>query len=133
MHSRIPNSTPTDRRLHREARSAEQRKLALALRRDGATYAVIAVALGVCLERARRITRQAERLADHPRWFDSLPQRAISFLRAHGLDALPEIEAARALANVSRRELLSTPNFGGVSLSVLCDWMGKHGFALRPP
>jgi len=133
MHGRIHNSTPTKRRLHRQARSAEQLGQALALRRDGATYAAIGQTLGVCLERARRITLKAERLANAPRWYDGLPARAINLLHQRGLNTLSEIDAARAVAQFTRRELMNTPNFGRGSLSALRAWLAKHGLALRPP
>jgi len=75
MLNRIPVSTPTDRRIRREARSAARRAQALALRQSGATYAEIGAALDLSLERARQIVRKAERLANAPRWFDPLPMR----------------------------------------------------------
>src|SRR4029077_1698195 len=53
MLHRIPISTPAERRIRREARSAALRAQALALRRSGTTYAEIGDALGVSLERAR--------------------------------------------------------------------------------
>jgi len=133
MHGRIHNSTPTKRRLHRQARSAEQLGQALALRRDGATYAAIGQTLGVCLERARRITLKAERLTNAPRWYDGLPARAINLLHQRGLNTLSEIDAARAVAQFTRRELMNTPNFGRGSLSALRAWLAKHKLALRPP
>jgi hypothetical protein len=133
MHDRIRISTPADRHSRRQQRSAELRGRALALRRDGATYAAIGRTLGVCLERARRITLKAERLAVAPRWYDGLPARAINLLHQRGLKALSEIDAARAVAQFTRRELMSTPNFGRVSLSALRAWLAKHGLALRPP
>jgi hypothetical protein len=137
MHQRIPQatSTPTERRLAREARSAQMRGQALALRRDGATYAAIGVALGVSLERARRIVIKGERLADYPHWFDSLPARAVNFLINNGLDSLSETAAARAVALRSRHELMTNPNFGRGACGALCAWLSAHGLALReiPP
>jgi hypothetical protein len=133
MHDRIRISTPADRHSRRQQRSAELRGRALALRQAGATYAVIGQTLGVCLERARRITLKAERLANAPRWYDGLPARAINLLHQRGLNALSEIDAARAVAQLKRRELMSTPNFGRVSLNALRGWLAKHGLALRPP
>jgi len=48
MRARIPiATTPTERRVRREARSETLRELALALRQDGWTYAHIGKALGV--------------------------------------------------------------------------------------
>jgi hypothetical protein len=89
MLSRIPISTPTDRRIRREARSAALRAQALALRQTGKTYADIGAALGLSLERARQITLKAERLANDPRWHDSLPARAVNLLHIRGLERCP--------------------------------------------
>jgi hypothetical protein len=125
-------TAPTERRLAREARSARMREQALALRRIGATYAAIGRVLSVCLERARRITLQAERLANAPRWYDSLPARALNFLRNHKLDGLPEVDAARAVAQLSRRELMRAPNFGAAACAALVAWLACHGLALQP-
>jgi DNA-directed RNA polymerase sigma subunit (sigma70/sigma32) len=56
MHHRIPiATTPTERRLRREAQSAALRQRAFALRQAGATYAGIGRELGLSLERARQI------------------------------------------------------------------------------
>jgi Sigma-70, region 4 len=131
MLHRIP--TPTDRRLRREARSAALRAQALALRQCGATYAEIGAALGLSLERARQIIRKAERLANAPRWFDPLPMRAQTFLHNAGLAELPEIEAALAVARLTRRELLATPNFGRVACDAVATWLARHRPALRSP
>jgi hypothetical protein len=131
MLSRIPISTPTDRRIRREARSAALRAQALALRQTGKTYADIGAALGLSLERARQITLKAERLANDPRWHDSLPARAVNLLHIRGLDALPEIEAAVAIARISRRELLATSNFGRVACDAVVAWLARHGLTLK--
>src|SRR5262249_61012509 len=114
MHERILPiaTTPTERRIRREARSATLRERALALRRVGWTYIAIGQVLGVSLDRARRITLQAERLANAPRWYDGLPARAVNLLHQRGLSALSEIDAAGAVAQLSRCELMRTPNFG---------------------
>ena len=103
MHGRIPNLTPAERRICREARSAALRDLALALRQGGKTFAIIGQELGLSLERARQIVKKAERVANAPRWFDPLPMRAQTFLHNMNLTALPEIEAAIAVARLSRR------------------------------
>jgi hypothetical protein len=125
-------STSTERRQRAEAKATAQRAKALALRQGGRTYAEIGVTLGVSLERARRITCKAERLALDPHWWDDLPVRAMYLLHNRGLIDLPEIEAARALAQLSARELLSTSNFGRVALGALRAWLAGHGFKLRP-
>jgi hypothetical protein len=131
MHDCIRNSTPSERRLHREAQSAALRERTFALRQAGATYAGIGHELGISLERARQIVRKAERLILHPRWYDRLPQRAVGLLYARGLLDRPEHEAALALAQISARELLQTPNFGRTSLAALCAWLAGHGLKLR--
>ncbi len=81
MLNRIPVSTPTDRRIRREARSAARRAQALALRQSGATYA--------------------------------------------------EIGAALDLAQLTRRELLATPNFGRVACDAVVAWLARHGLTLN--
>jgi hypothetical protein len=125
--------TPAERRQLREARSAERRSRALSLRRGGATYAAIGAALSVSLERARRIVLQAERLADHPHWTDGVARRAINFLRHQGLSTLPEIEAAQAVAKLSRSELMSFPNFGRSAYEALLGWLAVHGLRAAEP
>jgi hypothetical protein len=120
-----------DRRISREARSIARRAQALALRRSGATYAAISAALGLSLEQARQVTRQAEKLADHPHWTDSLPQRAINLLRNLDLIELSEVEAVRAVAEFSRRELLAQSNFGQAALAAVDTWLAKHRLELR--
>src|SRR5262249_61394769 len=113
MHERILPiaTTPTERRIRREARSATLRERALALRRVGWTYAAIGQVLGVSLERARRITLQAERLANAPRWYDGLPARAVNLLHQRGLSALSEIDAAGAGRPPPRRAPVRPPEF----------------------
>jgi hypothetical protein len=127
----IRNSTPSERRLHREAQSAALRERAFTLRQAGTTYAAIGRELGLSVERTRQIVRKAERLTRHPRWHDHLPQRAVGLLDARGLLDRPEYEAALALAQISARELLQTPNFGRTSLAALCAWLAGHGLKLR--
>jgi len=131
MHGRIPNLTPAERRIRREARSAALRDLALALRQGGKTFAIIGQELGLSLERARQIVKKAERLANAPRWFDPLPMRAQTFLHNMNLTALPEIEAAIAVARLSRRELLAAPNIGRGAADAIAAWLAGHGLKLR--
>jgi len=134
MHHRIPiATTPTERRIRREARSETLRERALALRQDGWTYAAIGGMLSVSLERARQIVKKAERLRDQPRWHDKLPTRALNFLRNYELDILPEIDAARAVARLSRPELLGMPNFGKNACAAVVAWLSRHGLKLQPP
>jgi len=132
VHDRIHDSTPAERRQRAEALAAARRAQALALRRAAFRFADIGDALGVSLERARRITYEAERRASHPRWYDGLPQRAVSRLAKLGLLQRPELEVAHALARLSARELMRTPNFGQVSLNALRAWLAGHGLKLRP-
>jgi hypothetical protein len=131
MLSRFPPLTPAERRIRREARSAALRAQALALRRTGATYGAIGAALGLSLERARQIVRKAERLANAPRWFDPLPMRAQTFLHSAGLTELPETEAAAAIARLTRRELMATPNFGRVACDAVVAWLARHELTLK--
>jgi len=131
MRDCIRNSTRSERRLRREAQSAALRERAFALRQAGATYAGIGHELGISLERARQIVRKAERLILHSRWYDRLPQRAVGLLYARGLLERPEFEAAHALAQLSARELMRTPNFGRTSLAALRAWLAGHGLKLR--
>ena len=131
MDVRFRDLTPAERRLRREAQSAALRQRAFALRQTGATYAAIGRELGVCPARAQQIVRKAERLALHPHWSDDLPTRANHVLYAHGLLDRPELEAARALAQFSARELMQRANLGRVSVAALCAWLARHGLALR--
>jgi hypothetical protein len=130
---RIPPSTLAERRIRRQQRSAQLRTRALAMREAGATYAEIGAALGLSLERARQIVRRAKRLTNSPRWFDPLPMRAQTFLHNAGLSELPEPEAADAVAQLTRRELLATPNFGRVACDAVATWLARHRLALRSP
>jgi hypothetical protein len=121
--------TPADRRV----RSAEVRAQALAMRQSGATYAAIGAAVGgVSGETARQIVRKAERLINNPRWSDGLPSRAQTFLHISGLTALSEAEATAAVAQLSRRELLSRPNVGKGAAAALADWLTRHGHTFHP-
>ena len=132
MDAHSPESTPTERRQRAEALAATRRAEALALRRAGRRFIDIARALGVTLERARRITYEAERRAFDPHWYDNLPLRAVHVLRAHELLDRPESEAVRAVAQFSARELMHRENFGRVSLNALSDWLAGHGLKLQP-
>lgn len=123
----------TERRIRREAQSADRRAQALTLRRSGKTYDAIGRALGVSLERAQQIVRKAERLTNSPRWFDGLLVRAQTFLHNHGLAELPEIEAAVAVAQLTRRELMAAPNVGKGTCDALIAWLERHGLTLRSP
>src|SRR5262245_9603105 len=111
-----PKGTPAERRIAREAQSANQRARALALRQGGATFAEIGRQLGVSTERARRIVLKAE---SPQHWHDKLPARVRLLLFNAGFDALPEIEAAIAVARLSRRELMAAPNFGRGALDAV--------------
>lgn len=124
-------TTPFERRIAREQQSAAMRGRALALRQAGQTYAAIGAELGVCLERARRAVLNAKRLTEHPRWFDALPARAVNLLARCGLDALPDREAAHAVARLSRKELTAQPNLGRGAIDAICAWLEQHGLALR--
>ena len=131
MDVRLRKLTPAERRRYAEAFAAARRAQALLLRRSGFRFHEIGVALGVTLERARCITYDAERRASHPRWYDELPQRAVARLGKLGLLDRPEPEAACAVARLSARELLQTPNFGRTSLAALRAWLAGHGLKLR--
>ena len=124
-------TTPSQRRVRREARSAATRVRALAMRQAGATYAAIGAKLGVCLERARLIVLKAERLTEHPRWSDALPTRATTFLHLRGLSELPEVEAAVAVAKLTRKEIKAEPNIGKGALAAIEAWLAGHGLTLR--
>ena len=128
----FPISSPTERRIRRDARSAVLRERALALRQAGWTYAAIGQALGVSLERARQLVRRAERLRRDPHWYDALPMRAQTFLHNIGVAALPETEAAIAVARLPKCELLSAPNVGKDAVAALTAWLARHGLKLSP-
>src|SRR5262245_45888180 len=128
MLTRSPRLTPRERRLRREARSAAMRERALALRQTAATYAAIGLKFGLSRARAQEIVRKAERLINDPRWYDRLPMRAQNFLHNVNLAVLPEIEAATAIARLSRRELLSAPNIGRGAADAIAAWLAGHGF-----
>jgi hypothetical protein len=131
MEQNPAKTAPATRRVAREARTAAKRAVALALRKGGATYVEIGVELGVCLERARRIVVNAERLTEQPRWFDALPTRAATFLRLRGLSELPEVEAALAVAKLTRNGIEAEPNFGRGALGAIEAWLAGHGLTWR--
>jgi hypothetical protein len=128
----VPISSPTERRIRREARSAALRERALALRQAGATYAEIGDALGLSLERARQIVLKARRLSDDPHWYDALPMRAQNFLHSMNLAELPEREAAIVVARFTRRELLAASNVGKGAVAAITAWLKTHGLKSQP-
>jgi hypothetical protein len=132
MRNGFPISSPTERRLRREGRSAVMRERALALRHAGWNYAAIGEVLGVSLGRASQIIKKAERLERNPHWYDALPMRAQTFLRNIGVAVLPETEAAIAVARLSKPELLSTPNVGKDAVAALTAWLARHRLKLSP-
>jgi hypothetical protein len=62
MQTRIPIPLPAERRIHREARSAARREIALKLHLEGKTLAAIGAVLGVSTTRAFQMLRKAKRL-----------------------------------------------------------------------
>jgi hypothetical protein len=117
---RVPAPTITQR-IHR----GEQ---ALTLRQRGATYAEIGHEFGLSKTRVRQIALRA----GNPHWQDQLPGRVRTFLHNMNLTALPEIEAAIAVARLSRRELLAAPNIGRGAADAIAAWLAGHGLKLRP-
>ena len=126
-----PIPPAAERRIRRESRSATLRERALALRSAGWTYAQISEALGVSVGRTAQIVRKADRLLRNPHWYDALPVRAQTFLHYSGLAERPEAEAACAVAQLSRRELLQVPNFGRAACAALIVWLSHHGLTLQ--
>jgi hypothetical protein len=102
---------------------------ALALRQQGGSYANIGSAFGLSSTRARQIVLRASTAS----WHDDLPGRVRTFLHIQGLAALPEIEAAIAVAELSKRELLSAPNIGKGAAAAMTAWLAQHRLALRSP
>jgi hypothetical protein len=127
MNTDLRRFLSAQRRIRREEQAAAQRERALALRRIGMTFAAIGEELGVRLERARQIVRRAEWRANNPHWYDDLPVRAQNFLHNARLTALPETEAATAVARLSRRELMRVPNVGLAVADALSAWLAHHG------
>jgi hypothetical protein len=94
------------------------------MRRSGATYRAIGTALGgLSLERARHIVSEAERRINSPHWADALPTRAVSFLRRAGFLHLTEAEAAAAVAQLSRSDLMGHRNVGRGAVAALTAWL----------
>jgi hypothetical protein len=133
--TRVPNDTPTQRRIRREAQAAARRAQALALREVGKSYRQIGQELGVCRERARQIVLRTRRREQNLHWSDCLSTRAQHLLRylqePINLLTLSETEAARAVAPYSRYELLMWPNFGKVACASIIDWLARHNLHLR--
>ena len=117
---RVPAPTIAQR-IHR----GEQ---ALTLRQRGATYAEIGHEFGLSKTRVRQIALRA----GNRHWQDQLPGRVRTFLHNMNLTALPEIEAAIAVARLSRRELLAAPNIGRGAADAIAAWLAGHGLKLRP-
>jgi hypothetical protein len=115
----------------RKTNGQPQREQALAMRQTGLTFRQIGEELGVGVERARQLVQKAERLARQPSWHNALPARVQNFLRNNDLATLPELEAARAVAQITRRELSSIPNLGAGARSALITWLSKHGLRLQ--
>jgi hypothetical protein len=131
MRDRLDPRTSAERRIAREQRSAARRVMAEQMRGAGGTLEQIGLALGVSHTRIGQIFAKAERLARRPAWHDAVDNtRALSFLRRLGLDAVPEAEAAMAVARLSRKELLSHENVGKGAVAALSDWLGRHALAL---
>ena len=117
----IPRLTPAERRIRRGR--------ALALRQDGESFAAIGRAFGISPTRARQIVLRAR--CQH--WAAGLPGRLRTLLHMMELDGLPEIEAATAVARLTRRELLSRPNIGKRAAAAASAWLALHGLTLRSP
>jgi len=100
----------------------------LTLRQRGATYAEIGHEFGLSKTRVRQIALRA----GNRHWQDQLPGRVRTFLHNMNLTALPEIEAAIAVARLSRRELLAAPNIGRGAADAIAAWLAGHGLKLRP-
>jgi hypothetical protein len=122
MQTRIPTPTTLTERRIRHAQ-------ALALRQSGASYANIGAAFGLSKTRAAQIVRRAERL----HWHDALPGRVRTFLHSLDLTTRPEIEAANAIARLTRRELLSAPNIGRAACDAVIAWLARFDLTLRSP
>jgi hypothetical protein len=124
------DTTPTSRRLRAEELAAERRARALALRQSGLTLRAVGRALDVSVEQARQMVLRANRL---PHWRDALSARAINMLRQRELADLDELEAARAIAELGRREVLATPNFGKGAIADVDAWLERCGLKWRQP
>jgi hypothetical protein len=120
MHSSIPNLTTAERRIRRG-------ELALALRQAGKTFADIGLELGCSRARAQQIVARAA----GAHWSAHLPGRVRTFLHHAGLAALPELDAAREVSQLSRRELLAAPNIGRAASAAVVVWLARHGLELQ--
>jgi hypothetical protein len=125
--------TSSERRIRREAHSAARRELAFKLHLEGRTLAEIGQLLGCCASRVHQMLRKARRLTLRPHWSDPLPMRAQTFLHNMNFAPLSEVEAATAIARLSRRELLLAPNVGRGAVDAIAAWLASHGLELRPP
>ena len=125
------HTTPAQRRIRRERLSAAKRGLALAMRSAGATQAQIAAALALSPARIAQILAKAEHLAARPHWHGQFPARALNFLIGRDLPERPEIEAAEALARLSRKEIQAEPNLGRGAVKAIEVWLAGHGLTLR--
>jgi hypothetical protein len=129
MEMRDPLATSAARRRVREA--AFKRAYALSLRQHGATQAQIAAALALSSTRVGQILAKAEQLAARPRWHGQFPARALNFLIMRDLAGKPEIEAAQALARLTRKELKEAPGLGKDAIAALAAWLERLGLTLR--
>jgi hypothetical protein len=120
MHSSIPNLTTAERRIRRG-------ELALALRQAGKTFADIGLELGCSRARAQQIVARAAGV----HWSAHLPGRVRTFLHHAGMAALPELDAAREVSQLSRRELLAAPNIGRAASAAVVVWLARHGLELQ--
>jgi hypothetical protein len=112
--------TPAERRIRRDR--------ALALRQGGKTFADIGRAFGISPTRAHQIVLRAR--CQH--WGDDLPGRLRTLIHLMKLNGLPEIEAAAAIARLTRRELLAQPNIGTNAAAAASAWLARHGLTLPP-
>ena len=111
--------TPAECRIRRDR--------ALALRQDGETFAAIGRTFGISPTRAHQLVLRAR--CQH--WGDDLPGRLRTLIHLMKLDGLPEIEAAAAVAQLTRRELLAQPNIGTNAAAAASAWLARHGLTLR--
>lgn len=123
---KLARTEATARGIRREAEAADRRAQALALRREGATYAAIGRTLGVSQTRAKQIVDRAAWQASNPHRVQ-LPMRAANFLKLEGFLDLTEADAAAAVAKLTRREVLAHPNVGKGAVAALADWLALHG------
>ena len=91
----------------------------------------IAAALALSPTRVGQLLAKAEHLAARPRWHGQFPARALNFLIVRDLAEKPEIEAAEALARLSRKEIQAEPNLGRGAVKAIEVWLAGHGLTLR--